>query len=41
MSKKHHHGGDLDSIQRHYGIPKAEIIDFSGNINPLGFPKKA
>ncbi len=37
----HAHGGDLDAIQRTYGIPKEEIIDFSGNINPLGFPKKA
>lgn len=41
MAKQHQHGGDLDSIQRNYGIPKAEIIDFSGNINPLGFPKRA
>ena len=37
----HAHGGDLDAIQRTYGIPKEEIIDFSGNINPLGFPKAA
>lgn len=37
----HAHGGDLDTIQRAYGIPREEIIDFSGNINPLGFPKKA
>ena len=37
----HAHGGDLDAIQRTYGIPKEEIIDFSGNINPLGFPKRA
>lgn len=37
----HAHGGDLDAIQRTYGIPKEEIIDFSGNINPLGFPQKA
>lgn len=35
----HQHGGDLDAIQRKYGIPKEEILDFSGNINPLGFPK--
>lgn len=34
----HQHGGDLDAIERHYHIPKAEIVDFSGNINPLGFP---
>ena len=37
----HAHGGDLDAIQSTYGIPKEEIIDFSGNINPLGFPEKA
>ena len=34
----HQHGGDLDAIQKQYHIPKNEIIDFSGNINPLGFP---
>lgn len=37
----HMHGGDLDAIERVYGIPKNEISDFSGNINPLGFPKAA
>ncbi len=35
----HAHGGDLDAIQRQYGILKEEIMDFSGNINPLGFPE--
>ena len=35
----HMHGGDLDAIERLYHIPKNEIIDFSGNINPLGFPE--
>ncbi len=35
----HMHGGDLDAIERLYGIPKNEIVDFSGNINPLGFPE--
>ena len=34
----HQHGGDLDAIQKKYNIPKNDIIDFSGNINPLGFP---
>lgn len=34
----HQHGGDLDAIERKYGIAKSEILDFSGNINPLGFP---
>lgn len=41
MSFMHQHGGDLDAIQHAYGIPREEIIDFSGNINPLGFPKSA
>lgn len=35
----HAHGGDLDAIERKYGIPKNDIVDFSGNINPLGFPQ--
>ncbi len=35
----HQHGGDLDSIEQKYGIPKQQILDFSGNINPLGFPE--
>lgn len=41
MQLIHQHGGDLDAIERKYGISKNEIIDFSGNINPLGFPKTA
>ncbi len=41
MQLMHQHGGDLDAIERKYGITKSEIIDFSGNINPLGFPKSA
>ena len=36
----HMHGGDLDAIERVYGVPKSEISDFSGNINPLGFPSQ-
>ena len=34
----HKHGGDLDAVEAAYGIPKDQIIDFSGNVNPLGFP---
>ncbi len=34
----HQHGGDLNAIEKQYHIPKKEIIDFSGNINPFGFP---
>ena len=32
------HGGDLDVISREYNIPKNEIVNFSGNVNPLGLP---
>jgi len=39
MTLMHQHGGDLDAIERKYGITKDNIIDFSGNINPLGFPQ--
>ena len=34
------HGGDLDIIEQKYNIPKKNIIDFSGNINPLGMSDK-
>ncbi len=30
------HGGDLDLIGRKYNIPKEELINFGGNVNPLG-----
>ncbi len=33
------HGGNLDTIQSIYNINRDEILDFSGNINPLGVPK--
>lgn len=33
------HGGDLDAISRAYSIPKEELINFSGNVNPLGPPE--
>lgn len=39
MSINNQHGGDLDSIERIYNIPRNKIIDFSGNINPLGVPE--
>ncbi len=32
------HGGDLDEISRIYGIDKGNILNFSGNVNPLGLP---
>lgn len=37
----HKHGGDLDYVQSKYNIPKEQLIDFSSNLNPLGYPKKA
>lgn len=39
MSNTQVHGGDLDIISRQYNIPKEEIINFSGNVNPLGLPE--
>lgn len=38
---KHKHGGDLDYLETKYNISKNDLIDFSSNINPLGYPKKA
>ena len=32
------HGGNLKEAQERYLLKKEEIIDFSANINPLGFP---
>lgn len=36
--EQHIHGGDLTAAVEQYQIPIEEIADFSGNINPLGFP---
>jgi threonine-phosphate decarboxylase len=33
------HGGDTDVVSRLYGIDKADIKNFSGNVNPLGLPQ--
>lgn len=38
MSINNLHGGDLDAISRIYNIPKNSIINFGGNVNPLGLP---
>jgi threonine-phosphate decarboxylase len=32
------HGGDVYHLARSLGIKLAELLDFSANINPLGFP---
>jgi len=34
------HGGDVWNKTKEFGISFEEIIDFSSNINPLGFPDK-
>lgn len=39
MQSKNLHGGDLDAISREYGIDKDKILNFSGNVNPLGLPQ--
>ncbi len=38
--KENTHGGNIYSFARKKGIEKAEIIDFSANINPLGMSPK-
>lgn len=38
MNNVNVHGGDLDIISRQYNIPKKDIINFGGNVNPLGLP---
>ena len=45
MSKNHTipattppHGGDVYHLARSLGLELADLLDFSANINPLGFP---
>lgn len=33
------HGGNIVEVSRRYRLSKHKIIDFSSNINPLGFPE--
>ncbi|MBM7685927.1 pyridoxal phosphate-dependent aminotransferase [Defluviitalea raffinosedens] len=40
-SKHYQHGGDLESIEEHYGISRNQLMDFSSNVNPLGISPKA
>lgn len=35
------HGGNIKAAAKSYGIPENRLIDFSVNLNPLGFPAKA
>lgn len=37
--KQSYHGSDIEIIEKVYNIPKEEIINFSGNVNPLGVSK--
>jgi threonine-phosphate decarboxylase len=39
-TKNHFHGSDLEKIESIYNIKKEEIINYSGNVNPLGVSKK-
>ncbi|MCD8157743.1 MAG: aminotransferase class I/II-fold pyridoxal phosphate-dependent enzyme [Clostridiales bacterium] len=34
------HGGDLDAVERQLHIKREDIIDFSGNVNPLGVSER-
>ncbi|GMQ59133.1 histidinol-phosphate transaminase [Vallitalea sediminicola] len=38
-NKSHFHGSDLEKIESVYNINKYDIINFSGNVNPLGVSK--
>lgn len=33
-----HHGGNVEKIAEELGAPVDQLLDFSANINPLGFP---
>ena len=32
------HGSDIDAVGEHYGIDPSDIINYSGNVNPMGIP---
>jgi threonine-phosphate decarboxylase len=34
------HGGDVREASREFGIAPEDLLDFSANINPLGFPEE-
>ncbi|MDW7675731.1 MAG: threonine-phosphate decarboxylase CobD [Bacillota bacterium] len=36
--KLHQHGGNINYYATRLGIPKYQLLDFSANINPLGYP---
>lgn len=35
-NKQHFHGSDLEKVAAHYHIDQFSIINFSGNVNPMG-----
>lgn len=39
MKPRWQHGGNVYEIQRNLGIDHRQVLDFSANINPLGFPE--
>ena len=38
MKQLHNHGGNVSYFARELNIPEEQIIDYSANINPLGYP---
>lgn len=36
----HSHGGNIEATVREFALSRSEIIDFSANINPLGYPSQ-
>ncbi|QLL69166.1 threonine-phosphate decarboxylase CobD [Lactobacillus sp. 3B(2020)] len=36
--KKTHHGGNVDAVARRLAIQPDQLLDFSANINPFGYP---
>lgn len=35
-NKQHFHGSDLERVAAHYNIEQGSIINYSGNVNPMG-----
>ena len=34
------HGGNIGNVCLTYGLQEEKVVDFSANINPLGFPSE-
>lgn len=41
MKKQNFHGSDIVSVANHYNYPIEKVINFAGNVNPLGTSSKA